>query len=46
MSEQIKQLNAWVKIWKFEYFNLWNVTIKSLIQNWIIIKKRLFRLWK
>lgn len=39
MSEQIKQLNAWVKIWKFEYFNLWNETIKSLIQNWIIVKK-------
>lgn len=39
MSEQIKQLNAWVKIGKFEYFNLWNETIKSLIQNWIIAKK-------
>lgn len=39
MSEQIKQLQAWVKIWKFEYFNLWNVTIKSLAKNWIIKNK-------
>lgn len=40
MSEQINQLNAWVKIGpKFEYFNLWNVTIKSLAQNNIIPKK-------
>ena len=39
MSEQLKQFNAWVKIWKFEYFNLWNETIKSLIQNSIITKK-------
>jgi len=39
MSEQIKQLNAWVKIWKFEYFNLWNVTIQSLSKNNIIPNK-------
>lgn len=40
MAEQINQLNAWKKIWpKFEYFNLWNVTIKSLAQNNIIPKK-------
>ena len=40
MSEQIKQLDAWVKIWaKFEYFNLWNVTIQSLAKNNIIPKK-------
>jgi len=45
MSEQIKQLNAWVKIWKYEYFNLWNVTIKSLIQNWIIEKKDYLDYW-
>jgi type I restriction-modification system DNA methylase subunit len=40
MSEQIKQLDAWVKIWeKFEYFNLWNVTFKSLANANIIPKK-------
>lgn len=40
MSEQIKQLNAWVKIWeKFEYFNLWNVTFQALAKNGIIPKK-------
>lgn len=40
MSEQIKQLYAWVKIWeKFEYFNLWNVTIRALAKNNIIPKK-------
>lgn len=39
MSEQIKQLNAGVKIWKFEYFNLWNVTIQALAKNGIIPKK-------
>ena len=40
MSEQLKQLNAWVRIWeKLEYFNLWNVTIKSLSINNVIPKK-------
>ncbi len=40
MSEQLKQLDAWVKIWeKFEYFNLWNVTFKSLAIANIIPKK-------
>ena len=39
MSEQIKQLDAWVKIWNFEYFNLWNVTIQALAKNNIIPKK-------
>ena len=39
MSEQIKQLDAWVKIWKYEYFNLWNVTFQTLAKNNIIPKK-------
>jgi len=39
MSEQLKQLDAWVKIWKYEYFNLWNVTFKSLANANIIPKK-------
>lgn len=40
MSEQIKQLDAWVKIGeKFEYFNLWNVTLQTLAKNNIIPKK-------
>jgi type I restriction enzyme M protein len=40
MSEQIKQLDAWVKIWeRFEYFNLWNVTLQALAKNGIIPKK-------
>lgn len=40
MSEQLKQLDAWVKIGeKFEYFNLWNVTIQSLAKSNIIPKK-------
>lgn len=39
MSEQLRQLNAWVIIWKFEYFNLWNVTISAFAKNNIIPKK-------
>lgn len=39
MSEQLRQLNAWVIIWKFEYFNLWNVTISAFAKNHIIPKK-------
>lgn len=40
MSEQIRQLDAWVKIWeRFEYFNLWNVTFQALAKNGIIPKK-------
>lgn len=39
MSEQLRQLNAWVIVWKFEYFNLWNVTISAFAKNNIILKK-------